>query len=120
MVLQVPRQQWDNTPVVLLATAGLRMLGPAKTLALLQACRRELRRSVFMFRDHWVAVLSGRAEGVYGWFAVNYATGALQLVGSTIPFLVVAASCHRLPVLSSVAPQMHFLHCFLMHCSGHA
>jgi hypothetical protein len=80
--MQIPQRQWHRTPIVLLATAGLRMMAPGKAQALLQVCRTELHRSPFIFRDEWAAVLSGQAEGAYAWIAANYATGALQLVSS--------------------------------------
>lgn len=63
-------------------------------------------------------MLSGSAEGVYGWFAVNHATGALQLVGPTIPFLV--AEAFHSAWAAVLHPHLQVLKCCAVHSSGHA
>jgi hypothetical protein len=78
---QVPEPQWPQTPVQLLATAGLRMLPGDASGALLQEARRLLGGSGFLFRDEWARVISGQEEGLFGWVSINYATGALQVRG---------------------------------------
>lgn len=62
----------------LLATAGLRLLQPQQVDAILLACRSRLAASGFVFEEGWAQVISGEMEGLYGWAAVNYITGALQ------------------------------------------
>lgn len=37
-----------------------------------------LRQSAFIFEDSWALVVPGSSEGVYGFVAANYASGALQ------------------------------------------
>ncbi|PNG99613.1 Golgi apyrase, partial [Tetrabaena socialis] len=74
----VPAQHWAVTPVRLLATAGLRLLSDAQQEALLEACRGTLAASAFLFEPAWVEVIGGHMEGLYGWAAINYITGALQ------------------------------------------
>jgi len=75
---EVPEEDWAETPIFLLATAGLRMLDPEKQEAILESCRTFLRQdSPFRFEDEWARVLPGNSEGIYGWVAANYAAGAL-------------------------------------------
>lgn len=79
--LQVPEQQWERTPLQLFATSGLRMLADDAAARLVQECRRSLGGSGFLFRDDWARIISGQEEGLFGWVAINYATGALQVGG---------------------------------------
>ena len=37
-----------------------------------------LKNSAFSFDRRWAAVLPGSTEGIYGFVAANYASGALQ------------------------------------------
>eukprot|EP00877_Chromochloris_zofingiensis_P007335 jgi/Chrzof1/2855/Cz12g01110.t1 len=74
----VPANQWSHTPIQLLATAGLRMLSNDTAQKLLGECRKLLSESGFQFDESWVHVIDGQQEGLFGWVAVNYATGALQ------------------------------------------
>ncbi|KAG2499851.1 hypothetical protein HYH03_002142 [Edaphochlamys debaryana] len=74
----VPEQQWELTPVRLLATAGLRLLTDEQQDAILDACRAALEASEFVFEPRWATVIGGEMEGLFGWAAVNYITGALQ------------------------------------------
>jgi len=76
---EVPEDQRARTPLLLLATAGLRMLPDDAANRILEETRRALAGSGFLFRDGWARVISGQHEGLYGWVSVNYATGALQV-----------------------------------------
>jgi Golgi nucleoside diphosphatase len=62
-----------------MATAGLRLLQPQQAEDILAACRDVLARGHFLFHSSWAELISGDSEGLYGWIAVNYATGALQV-----------------------------------------
>ncbi|KAG0469796.1 hypothetical protein HPP92_016496 [Vanilla planifolia] len=74
---KVPRDQWGDTEVRLMATAGLRMLDAGVTDSILESCRMALRSSGFLFQDEWATVISGSEEGVFAWVAANYALGML-------------------------------------------
>jgi apyrase len=82
----VPAGQRKDTPVVLLATAGLRLLvaqrGEAAGEAVLDVCRPVLLDSQFLFRDDWAHILPGADEGAFAWVAANYAAGTLEQSGS--------------------------------------
>ncbi|GIL99459.1 hypothetical protein Vretimale_4620 [Volvox reticuliferus] len=74
----VPPDLWHRTPVRLLATAGLRLLSSDEQQAILAACHKLLVASHFRFKPDWATVIDGEMEGLFGWAAVNYITGALQ------------------------------------------
>ncbi len=75
----MPQSVWARTPVRLMATAGLRLLPAQQAEDILASCREVLAASGFQFHSSWVELISGDMEGLYGWIAVNYATGALQV-----------------------------------------
>ena len=72
---QVPEADWAVTPIWLKATAGLRMLEPAKSEAVLESVRDFLSNkdnSPFLFRRSWAKIIPGNEEGGFGWIAYNY------------------------------------------------
>ncbi|KAJ2497969.1 Golgi apyrase [Coemansia sp. RSA 1972] len=71
----IPQQQIAHTPVVLLATAGMRLLPRAHQLQILDtACSYARANYDFMLSDcqDSFQVVSGEVEGLFGWIAVNY------------------------------------------------
>ncbi|XP_008802602.2 probable apyrase 6 isoform X1 [Phoenix dactylifera] len=74
---RVPRNQWGETEIRLMATAGLRLLDVGVAERILDSCRKVLRSSVLQFQDDWATVISGSDEGIYAWVAANYALGSL-------------------------------------------
>jgi hypothetical protein len=80
----VPRSHWADTPVYLLATAGLRRLGVEEQEQVLGACREALRAAPFRFENSHARVIDGREEGVFGWAALNAAEGKLGVVGGEV------------------------------------
>ncbi|CAA0822306.1 Probable apyrase 6 [Striga hermonthica] len=73
----VPSDQWGNTEIRLMATAGMRLLGNEDQERILNACRRVLRASGFKFHDDLATVIPGSDEGLYAWVVANYALGTL-------------------------------------------
>ena len=72
---QVPEKDWAVTPIWLKATAGLRMLEPAKSEAVLESVRTFLgnkANSPFLFRPSFAKIIPGNEEGGFGWIAYNY------------------------------------------------
>jgi len=78
----VPEGARARTPVRLMATAGLRLVPRPQREAVLRACLGALAASGFHAPPGAAEVISGAREGLYGWVAVNYATGALQRAAS--------------------------------------
>ena len=73
------------TPLAVRATAGLRMLGPERSAAILGAVEARVRATPFVVADDGVGIMDGRDEGVYAWLTVNYLMGALG--GETLAVL---------------------------------
>lgn len=78
---KIDSKEWAQTPIWLKATAGLRMIPPAKSNAILESVRKFLSNpseSPFYFQPFHAKIISGQEEGAMGWLAVNY---LLKLVG---------------------------------------
>ncbi|MCL4135169.1 UNVERIFIED_CONTAM: hypothetical protein GTU68_024562 [Idotea baltica] len=69
---KIPRDKWASTPLVLKATAGLRLLPAQKADDLLREVRILLNNSEFFTTDSSVDIMDGRDEGIFSWFTVNY------------------------------------------------
>ena len=42
-------------------------------------CGSEHKICCFRFKPEWVQIITGKQEGVYGWFALNYLKGRLRV-----------------------------------------
>ncbi|ORY16791.1 nucleoside phosphatase family-domain-containing protein [Clohesyomyces aquaticus] len=77
----VPLDEVPNTPLFLLATAGMRILPPPKRKVILaEVCDFARRTTQFQLPDcdvH-VQVIPGETEGLYGWIAANYLLGGFD------------------------------------------
>ncbi|KAM6954611.1 ectonucleoside triphosphate diphosphohydrolase 5 [Aplochiton taeniatus] len=73
----VPRLEWKRTPLVLRATAGLRLLPPKKARALLDQVQDVFDGSPFLVPDDSVSIMNGTNEGILAWVTVNFLTGHL-------------------------------------------
>lgn len=71
----VPKELWAKTPLVLKATAGLRLLLPMEAENLLNEAREVFLRSGFLVKDNSVEILDGIDEGIYSWFTINFLLG---------------------------------------------
>lgn len=69
---------WAATPLVLKATAGLRLLLPIEAENLLNEVRDVFLRSGFSVKDDAVEILDGIDEGIYSWFTINFLLGGLR------------------------------------------
>ncbi|KAF8461345.1 nucleoside phosphatase family-domain-containing protein [Kalaharituber pfeilii] len=79
----IPADSIPDTPLFLLATAGVRLLKPTEQKVLLQQiCSYMRSHTKFLLPDcnlH-VQVISGETEGLYGWIAANYLLGGFDNV----------------------------------------
>jgi Golgi apyrase len=77
----VPEEEVQNTPIFLLATAGMRLLPEHQRAQVLEnVCGYFQRNSEFQLPDcglH-VQVIPGETEGLYGWIAANYLLGGFD------------------------------------------
>ncbi|XP_076016319.1 ectonucleoside triphosphate diphosphohydrolase 5 [Genypterus blacodes] len=74
----VPRLEWKRTPVVLRATAGLRLLATKKAQALLDQVQHVFDESPFLVPDDGVSIMNGTDEGILAWVSLNFLTGCLS------------------------------------------
>lgn len=78
----IPKDAAEDTPLFLLATAGMRLLLESQRRELLsEICSYARSQTKFQIPDcdlH-IQVLPGDTEGLYGWIAVNYLLGGFDL-----------------------------------------
>lgn len=70
----IPKDKHSCSPVAVKATAGLRLLGQAKSDAILKEVRRHLEKD-FPFpvvSGNGISIMDGSDEGVYAWITTNY------------------------------------------------
>ncbi|NXG53101.1 ENTP6 diphosphohydrolase, partial [Psilopogon haemacephalus] len=75
---EVPIELWKFTPLVLKATAGLRLLPGEKAQKLLDKVKEIFQASPFFVRDNCVSVMNGTDEGISAWITINFLTGILE------------------------------------------
>ncbi|XP_046664225.1 ectonucleoside triphosphate diphosphohydrolase 5 isoform X3 [Homalodisca vitripennis] len=73
----VPQKAWSSTPMVLRATAGLRLLPEGKANALLDEVRRLFANSPFHTTENSVAIMEGSDEGLFAWVNINFLSDRL-------------------------------------------
>lgn len=69
---EIPKEYWGKTPLVLRATAGLRLLPQEKAENLLNSIRGLFKKTPFLTNDDSVAIMDGTDEGIFSWFTVNF------------------------------------------------
>ncbi|XP_020715184.1 ectonucleoside triphosphate diphosphohydrolase 5 isoform X2 [Ceratitis capitata] len=74
----IPKEKWSSTPLVLKATAGLRLLPQHKAENLLNAVRELFAKSEFSIEPDAVEIMDGTDEGIFSWFTVNFLLGKLS------------------------------------------
>ncbi|XP_020040291.1 ectonucleoside triphosphate diphosphohydrolase 6 isoform X3 [Castor canadensis] len=77
----IPFDFWKATPLVLKATAGLRLLPGEKAQKLLQKVKEVFKASPFLVGDDCVSIMNGTDEGVSAWITINFLTGSLKTPG---------------------------------------
>lgn len=78
---EVPTDKISETPIYLMATAGMRLLTQSQQTALLQNMCTYLKATTKFILpdcDAHVQIISGETEGLYGWIAANYLLGGFD------------------------------------------
>lgn len=105
----IPKEFRARTPLVLKATAGLRLLLPIEAENLLNEVREVFLRSGFSVKDDAVEILDGIDEGIYSWFTINFllnrlgtknSVAALDLGGGSIQASFTPKSAYKMPLLN--------------------
>lgn len=73
----VPRERRRDTPIFVLATAGLRRLAIEDATRVLKDVESVVKSYSFMYKKRWIRVLRGEEEAYYGWLALNYRMNTL-------------------------------------------
>ncbi|MBA0585905.1 probable apyrase 7 isoform X1 [Gossypium raimondii] len=74
---RVPHERHGHTPVIILATAGLRRLVARDAKQVLDDIEIVIREHSFVYTKNSIRVLTGKEEAYYGWVALNYKMGSL-------------------------------------------
>lgn len=103
----VPPYAWSQTPVHVLATAGMRMLAPEVRQSILQETCQVLHSLPFSTKETehaddtdtacggQVRVISGEEEGLFGWIAINYLMDGFGSLPADLPADDVASMSGR-------------------------
>ncbi|KJE89196.1 hypothetical protein CAOG_008437 [Capsaspora owczarzaki ATCC 30864] len=72
----IPVEEHERTPLFIYATAGMRLLQPHQSDAIILDIVASIPKHFsFNFQPSNMQIISGAMEGVYSWVAVNYALG---------------------------------------------
>lgn len=82
---KVPVKLRGCTPIAVKATAGLRLLGPEKSKAILDAVRHRLETKYpfSVVAGDGVQIMEGKDEGVFAWITTNFLLGKIGSVADT-------------------------------------
>ena len=69
---KIDESNWSYTPLILRATAGLRLLPSEKAKLILEETKRVLNSSGFQVLEDSVSIMDGSDEGIFSWFTVNF------------------------------------------------
>lgn len=72
---KVPVERHGDTPIFVLATAGLRRLPTEDARRVVDDVDAVVKQHSFVHKKSWIRVLSGKEEAYYGWVALNYKMG---------------------------------------------
>ncbi|XP_040285587.1 ectonucleoside triphosphate diphosphohydrolase 6 [Bufo bufo] len=76
-IKEIPEHLCRSTPLVLKATAGLRLLPEEKAQKLLDTVKNIFLSSPFLVGKESVSIMDGTDEGIFAWITVNFLTGSL-------------------------------------------
>jgi Golgi nucleoside diphosphatase len=79
-ILREKQDDFDNFPIYLRATAGMRILSKLDRSRVLGAVRTLFSNKTycpFYFEDEFARVLAGEEEAIFGWAGINFAMGNL-------------------------------------------
>lgn len=72
----IPAAKHKETPLYILATAGMRLIEKQKQEAILDNVRDGISKNFkFYFPESHLEIITGKQEGIYQWLAINYVLG---------------------------------------------
>lgn len=69
---EIPKEYWAKTPLILKATAGLRMLPQEQADNILNALKELFIKTPFLTDENSIEIMDGTDEGIFSWFTVNF------------------------------------------------
>jgi len=70
---RIPKENHKETPLFILATAGMRLIDHEKSEEIMKNVRIGISENFdFHFPDSHMEIISGKQEGIYQWLAINY------------------------------------------------
>ena len=72
----IPKSKHSETPLYILATAGMRLLSKQKQDAIINNLIKDIPLHFdFLFSSTQIEVITGKQEGIYAWITINYVLG---------------------------------------------
>ncbi|KAG1657352.1 Ectonucleoside triphosphate diphosphohydrolase 4 [Nymphon striatum] len=85
-IVHIPKKKLSETPLYILATAGMRLLPQESQDAILKNLRTQIREKYpFILVDNHVEVITGKDEGIYSWISLNYLLGNFNHERTSVP-----------------------------------
>ncbi|XP_066245404.1 ectonucleoside triphosphate diphosphohydrolase 5 [Euwallacea similis] len=75
---EIPKEYWGKTPLVLKATAGLRILPQEQADNILNALQELFNKTPFITDENSIEIMDGTDEGIFSWFTVNFLLNKLH------------------------------------------
>nr|XP_042911519.1 ectonucleoside triphosphate diphosphohydrolase 5 [Parasteatoda tepidariorum] len=79
----IPADQWSDTRLALIATAGLRTISDDDANIVLETVREVFEKSPFLFNNNDAYLLTGAQEGLYAWYGLNFLLDQLKDAADT-------------------------------------
>ncbi|RWS21578.1 ectonucleoside triphosphate diphosphohydrolase 6-like protein [Leptotrombidium deliense] len=76
----IAEDERQKTPIILRATAGLRLLDEYKAESIVSSVKSFLKtaKPSYHVRENSVSILDGESEGIYSWFTVNFLLNLIE------------------------------------------
>jgi len=75
----VPKDKHKETPLYILATAGMRLIEKQQQTEILENVKNGIKLNYqFYFPEGHLEIISGKQEGIYQWLAINYVLGKFK------------------------------------------
>ena len=92
----IPKTKHKETPLYILATAGMRLLPKSSQNLILDDLRKDIPKNFsFLFTPGNVQVISGKEEGIYSWVSINYLMGRFDHTLAKAPLVDVEMKDQR-------------------------
>ncbi|CAK9299149.1 unnamed protein product [Gordionus sp. m RMFG-2023] len=90
VIVKIPLPKLQDTPLYIMATAGMRLVSFKEQEAILKDCRHDIaiKYPQLVFPPSHIQIISGKMEGIYAWIAMNYMLGKFdRQANSTVGIL---------------------------------